>query len=500
MVYRTGFPRPRPARVVTLLALAALFALSLGAADASAAKRPYVYIFSLDGLDRDAVLSEGDAPFLSELIADENGARSTFFPRSRSVMVAETNPNHTSMITGAYPKRHGIVGNEFATYGATGDEATCPAKPTPGATPAVTTGQSPSCIETETAFAAIERQRRDPRLTTALIMGKPKLARLFATQEVNPGSYDADYIWAPCDDDEPYCKDVPTNPVTGYALDDSEVMDEVIRTTRDGVADAGADRRPDLTFVNFPQIDSAGHATGRTSPAYAAAVTLADAEISRFVANQKELGIWKRTVMMVVSDHSMDDTPQFMKVSVDDTFAAAGIPSGAYEVVGNGSAAHIYLTDRTSPGRFDLLRRMRAALNAVPAITDALYRVPNPSDGGRAHTIEQTHRGWEVGGERSGDIVISTRPGTAVLETSEISSLPFNPLPGNHGSKLTRDNFWLIAGGGPTIKLGTPLRRVTNANAAPTATHLLGVKRPEGAQTGWARQAFKSKLLPGSRR
>ncbi len=119
---------PRHHGLVALLALAALVVMGLGAADASAAKRPYVYVFSLDGLDRDAVTDEGSAPFLSELIADENGARSTFFPRSRSVMVAETNPNHTSMITGAYPSRHGIVGNEFATYGAGANENSCPAE------------------------------------------------------------------------------------------------------------------------------------------------------------------------------------------------------------------------------------------------------------------------------------------------------------------------------------------------------------------------------------
>ena len=342
---------------------------------------------------------EGSAPFLSDLIADEDGARSTFFPRSRSVMVAKTNPNHTSMITGAYPSRHGIVGNEFATYGAGANEDSCPAKAKSGAAPTITDRPEPEL-----------HQERRPRLrrwsasvpipawTTALIMGKPKLGRLFATQEINPGTYDADYIWAPCDEDEPYCQDVPTNPVTGYALDDSVVMDEVIRTTQEGVTDAGEDRMPDYTFVNFPQIDSAGHATGRTGVGYSAAVTLADSEVSRFVANQKELGIWDRTVMIIVSDHSMDDTPQFAKFSVEDTLDSAGIPSGEYEVVGNGSAAHIYLTDRTSPGRFDLLRRMRAALDPTLATEDVLYRTKNPEDGGRAHTIKATHRGWEPAG------------------------------------------------------------------------------------------------------
>ena len=187
-------------------------------------------------------------------------------------MVAETNPNHTSMITGAYPRRHGITGNEFAVYGPTKDEDSCSTGPfDTAAAPVATSGEQRGCPRVENVFAAIERQPGADQLTTALVMGKPKLARLFSTQRVTPGDYDADYIWAPCDDGEDYCEDVPTNPVTGYAVDDRIVMDEVIETTRDGV---GARRRriPDFTFANFPQIDSAGHAFGRSSLPYSLAI------------------------------------------------------------------------------------------------------------------------------------------------------------------------------------------------------------------------------------
>ena len=59
--------------------------------------------------------------------------------------------------------------------------------------------------------------------------------------------------------DDEYCESVPTNPITGYAVDDATVMDEVIRTIDEGVDDGeGAPRRPDFTFVNPHQVDSAG--------------------------------------------------------------------------------------------------------------------------------------------------------------------------------------------------------------------------------------------------
>lgn len=477
--------------------LAALLALGVlpGLAEAKPGKpeRPLVYVFVLDGLDRDAVEDDGTAPFLGGLI-DDRGGNGAYFPQSRSVMVAETNPNHASMVTGAYPKRHGIVGNEFATYGAGPDEDSCAATEKPAAAPTPTSGESPTCLDAETAFTALERQLPERRATTAMIMGKPKLARLLATSDAGT-PYDADHIWSPCDDDEPYCEDVPTNPITGYALDDSVVMDEVIRTTRDKVEDGGQMRRPNFTFANFPQVDSAGHATGRSGAPYSTAVGLADDEVERFVANQKQLGIWERTVMIVVSDHSMDNTPQLAKISIDDIFDMAGIPASSYEVVGNGGAAHIYLTERLAPGRFQLLRRMRAALESSSGVDDAFFRSPNPADGGRAHTLARAARGWGLGSSRTGDVVVTARPGVGVLETSSISSFPFNPLPGNHGGTFTRDNFFLVAGGGGLVRKATSKRKVTNANVAATAVRLLGAKPPRDAQAGIARQAFKKQQL-----
>ena len=109
------------ARVIALCLVALLVvapaAEASGKGKQAKPKRPYVYLFVLDGLDRDAIASEGKSAFLTDVIDDREG-NGVFFPNSRSVMVAETNPNHASMITGAYPSTHGIVGNAFATPGA----------------------------------------------------------------------------------------------------------------------------------------------------------------------------------------------------------------------------------------------------------------------------------------------------------------------------------------------------------------------------------------------
>ena len=360
----------------------------------------------------------------------------------------------------------------------------------------MTSGESPTCVLAENAFTALERQAPDNRFTTAFVTGKPKLARLFASEEVNPGTYDADYIWAPCDDDERYCHpDVPTDPISGYSSSVS-VMDEVIRTTREGVGDEGVQRLPDFTFANLPAIDGAGHTYGRSSSNYKAAVGEGGDLIERFVDNQKKLGIWRRTVMMIVSDHGMDDTPQTSKISLQALLTANGISSSDYTIVGNGGAAHIYLTDRGSAGAPELLARMRAALVASPSINEARYLAPNPADGGEANTIAAATPPWFLGGENSGDIVISTVPGVGVLEASSASAFPINPLQGNHGSTFTRDNFWLIAGGGRLIRDRPSPFPVSNASAAPTALRVLGAEPPADAEAApMTRQAFRPKYL-----
>jgi hypothetical protein len=319
-------------------------------------------------------------------------------------------------------------------------------------------------------------------VVTAGIFGKPKLARIFAGR--TGGRYDADYLWTPCVDgeDAPHCKQVPARPNDSYALFDREVMDEVLRTVREGVRGdgrtfTGGGPRPNLTFVNFPGVDSSGHGTGR-GPVYDATVAAADAEIERFVAQQKQLGLWGRSVMVLLSDHSMETTPERTSLSV--RFAAAGISSDDYTVVQNGSAAFVYV--RRTAARFALLKRLPAA--------EALYREPNPEDGGAAHTLAAVRPAWHLaGGDRTGDLVV-TAPGPAGAFNEP------NPLTGNHGGPQTRDNFLAVAGGGALVRPQAIAGAVDpvfddternpaqaeNVDVAPTVARLLGFSEPRDSQ------------------
>jgi phosphonoacetate hydrolase len=459
------------------------------------AERPIVYAVVIDGLDGDRV-DDGKAPFISSLL----GERATYYRESRSVMIAETNPNHVAMMTGAYGNASGLPGNAFAIYAPLASEDSCQTTGPVDETrlPSVTSGESSGCLLAETVFGAIRRQGNPDGLLTAAVLGKPKLGRIFAGGDV-------DHLWAPCSsgaDDDSYCGQVATNPVTGYAIDDRTVMDEVLRTIREGIGPAK--RRPDFTFVNLPQVDSAGHATG-TGPGYDAAIMQADQEIGRLVSELRSRGEWERTVLVLLSDHSMDTTLQ--KTNLTSAFEGGGISGDDFVVVQNGSVDMVYLANRQAPGRFELLDRMRERALATDGVNEALYREPNPDDGRRAHTLDGTHPGWRLAGARTGDLVVTHAPAGAFSDPGSFD----NPLAGNHGGPQTRDNFFAVTGGGPGVRSQTLLGsqdqffddtlanpgQAENVDVAPTVMGLFGLAAPRDSAGRFLSEAFDLCRIPG---
>jgi hypothetical protein len=434
------------------------------------------------------------------------------------VIIAETNPNHVAMMTGAYIDESGAAGNGYGLYQPV-QENTCLAtgpkdfsKP-----PTLTSGEDASCLVVQTVFESIKRQGNPDRLFTAAVLGKPKLGAIFAGKKANPRRRDVDHLWAPCSGslqgDEEYCDDdVDTNPATGYAVNDAVVMDEVIRTMGEGIrGPGGRTKRPDFTFVNLPQVDSAGHAF-TPSAAYDTAIGMADTEIRRLVDALKARGEWERSAVIVLSDHSMDAT--LNKTRLSDVLESQGIDESTYTVIGNGSAAMLYLTDRTAASRFELLKRIRAAALTDSAIVEALYREPNPEDEGEAHTIDGVHPGWHASGERTGDLLVMHAPGGAFLDTGEAS----NPLtdvapaiPGQHGAPQTRDNFFAVFGGGSFVRQQTLTgtrapdfddtlqnpRQAENVDPAPTVMGLFGLDPPAQSSGRFLSEAFDLARVPG---
>ena len=157
---------------------------------------------------------------------------------------AVTLPSHTSMLTGVTIERHTITWNDERAVG----------KPV---YPAV-----PTIFEVAHAHG----------LTTGFAAGKTKF-HVFD----KPGALDWKWI------------------ADQKVVTDPKVADHVAEIIRD--------HRPDLIFVHFPGVDTAGHAKGWGSPEQVAAAESADRSLGRVLKAIDEAGLTADTDIIVSSDH-----------------------------------------------------------------------------------------------------------------------------------------------------------------------------------------------------
>lgn len=446
-----------PALALPLLALP----LVVGApAAAQEAAKTRVYLVALDGLRPDEV---AQMPFLSSLAAE-----GTAYTEGRAVMVAETIPNHVSMVTGAYPDKTGIVGNNF---------------PVPGKAENMESGD-PALLQADSLFTLVADQC--PSLTTAAVTSKDYLYTVMQHDRNGDGRPDPDSNFANLEDPS-YV------PGLGLTLDERTVP-EVLRVSRE--------LDPDFLFVSLGSIDRTGHvdpAAGTSAGLPTGAVPLArrtqllrtDALLRGVVEELKSSGRWDNTAFMITADHSMNFSAPLDSVTLGDDIAADPMLAGKVQIAQNGGAALYSLIDRGDPQAPALLERLRNIAVATDGVDEALYRQPNPLDGGEANWVGKVHPDWRQTGPRSGDLLVTVKDGRRISEPSSRS----NPIPGNHGMTSTL-RIPVIASGGlaaPGQRLG-PQEPVSgavrlpgqpeNTDFAPTAAALLGLRPPRAGFDG----------------
>lgn len=372
---------------------------------ASAAQGPVkVVVLVVDGLHP----SEVDAinsPNLNEL--RESG---TWYEESRANLVAETIPNHVSMMTGSYGQRSGIPVNKWWSRDAD-DE--------PGADM-----EDPALLRAKTMFTAIDE--RCPELRTAGILSKTYLHGIFSGDRNDDGQTDADYLWDP----------QPVVPGSGHAPDPFTMeiaLDEV-------------PNEPDLLFVSLGDVDRSGHVdpSGVQDPAFRRGVLAeTDAQVGRLVDALKAAGTWERTVMFVVSDHSMDWSTPGDFISLDEVYSADERTAGTYEVVQNGGVDNVYLKPDVKHRK-----KVRKALYELAAATDGVEHVFLRRRNKQLPKAKIVPKAWGLRTSRMGDLIAMAEPGRRFSDPSSTS----NPIPGNHGHPITRHNVGLVTGGAAIVK------------------------------------------------
>ena len=200
-------------------------------------------VVGVDGMSPDGVV-KASAPNTKRLC--RQGAW-TF--HARGVMPTSSSPNWASMIMGAGPEQHGVTSNEWQ----------------PDKFDIAPVVKGPGGIY-PTIFSVLREQK--PKATIGVFHDWGGFGRLFERSMV-------DVIENPAG---------PTNTVRRTV--------EFIKS-----------RRPTFTFIHLDHVDHAGHEFGHGTPAYYAAVEVADKLIGEVISAIEEAGMKDSTLLLVTADH-----------------------------------------------------------------------------------------------------------------------------------------------------------------------------------------------------
>lgn len=313
-----------------------------------------VYVIVTDGMRPDE-LNAAQAPTLHRWATE-----GTRYTDASSVMIAETLPNHTAMMTGLLPERSGVPANSIWDH-ATGDERLL---------------DRPSDLRVPTV---LDRVRTEAGLTTASVLSKDYLHGLFRGR--------ASVQWAP----------FPLIPITDHSLDWFTV--EALKKTV-------TDHAPRLTFVNLGDMDRFGHMDlSGTSLRLARnqAIFNSDHKLWDFEQFLRATGRWERSVVIVLADHGMDWSDPMSLISAAGALDADPALRGRFGIAQNGGAdTFAYLGPDHE--REASVARLREVVGGLPGVN----RLYDPAELNL--------------GERGGDLVATCHPGWRFSDPTPFSN------------------------------------------------------------------------------
>ena len=225
--HRRRAPSARPGTLASLLVLG-LAVPALPAAPLSAQEPARkVILIGIDGVRPD-VLAEVDTPHLDGLIA-----AGAYSDRATTTRPTVSGPAWSSMLTGVWPEKHGVLGNDFAG----------------------------------------NRYAEFPDFLTRIEAVKPELETFVAADWLPIVAADAG---GPLIGDAPDHKVVLDGYELGWAEADAALVDSAVAALRDG--------DPDALFVYLGNPDETSHRAFSIGERYRAAIAEADRQVGRLVA------------------------------------------------------------------------------------------------------------------------------------------------------------------------------------------------------------------------
>ncbi len=410
----------------------------------AAAPARHVIVISLDGFPAYALADPTvPAPNLRSLARD-GAMAAAMTPVNPTV----TWPNHTTIVTGVGPDRHGVLYNGLPRRTGEG----LPLKVDPYVEKTVLV-QAPTVYDAAHAAG----------LTTAevdwvAIERAPTITWSFAEWAGPEGRVEREMVAAGLVTEEEL-RTFTKAPITLRDEIWTRAAAHIIKT-----------HKPNLLLFHLLTTDSVQHRYGARSLAGNAALALADAQVGRIVDACRVAGILPDTTFIIVSDHGFRSYTKTIRPNA--VLAKAGVGDAAW-VISEGGTAMVYATrsaEKGSPERAKTLDAVRQALAPV----DGIARVLTPE--------EYASFGYPRpdANERMADLVLAARDGFAFNEAKEgdaVVDVPAGASPGSHGFLNTdADMGAIFIASGAGVKRGVALGVIRNLDVAPTIARLLGLE------------------------
>lgn len=291
-------------------------------------------------------------------------------------------PSHTTMVTGVFPAKHGVLYNGLPVR--MGERKPLRVEPW---RPKDELVLAPTVYDK--AFAA--------GLTTAQVdwvaISEPKTITWQFPEVPDPqGKIEKELVAAGvlgANDVEEFMKSSP-------AWRDEKWTDAAVHIVKK--------HKPNLLLFHLLNTDSINHVAGPKSSASQASYALADAYVGRLLRALDEAGLKDRTTIFVVSDHGFKTAEKLIKPNA--LLRQKGLLSGSgteiecdVYVVPEGGTAMLYVTN--SAKREELVKQSLEIFSSVEGIEKiikpkeyAAYGYPQPTAGGRMADLVLAAKGW----------------------------------------------------------------------------------------------------------
>ncbi|OAM90720.1 hypothetical protein AW736_06665 [Termitidicoccus mucosus] len=432
-------------------------------------------IVSIDGLPADYIDNAAvKMPVLHRLIRE--GARAQTM---MSVFPTVTWANHTSMITGVTPARHGVIGNSYYDRN-TEKEVMLLWDPVFDKDQIVT---APTLYDVahraglKTAGISWPASRNAPALDWQIPCvidqtlndqySTPSLLRELEAKKV---PYQHKGLWA---SKQPPAHDEQKPELSKRGAEGKTEWDRLHTQVALHVLEAHS---PNLLLLHFDAVDAYQHQSGRDTEFAYAACAEADRMLGQIVEAVEKSGRRERTTLFVVSDHGFRSYQK--QININMALHDAGlvnvskgkVTGGDVAFVSMGGAAGIYI--KSGRDRDAIMKKLLPALKEVEGIEAIML----PDD--------LAKRGQAVVGKdwRAADVMLSAKDGYAFSARVNRSSVIYkiSDTKGAHGylpdSQKLKACFVAWGAG---IKAGVTLGEINNTDVAPTGASLLGLSLPD---------------------